>query len=127
PVPVLYGRDCTETNCSGATAGPGEIFFFPGTNQLAFTPDGGLLGFGPISLQSNPNGQIGAGLTWGFAGGANFAQQTSQVQSDAYHMPGNMLLGNQTSLNNTQRAAVLLFTGWGDAANPAVLERPGTS
>ena len=42
-------------------------------------------------------------------------------------MPGIFLRGGQTALNPPSRPAVLLFTGFGDASNPAYYERPGDS
>jgi len=126
PVPLAYARDCTDTNCSGATIAPAVTTIAPATSQLAFTPDGGLLGYGPVTSSANPAGQDGVALTWGFAGGTNFAQQTSYVLNGVYNMAGTFLRGDQTSLDGSERAAVLLFTGWGDDSNPAYLERPGT-
>ena len=49
------------------------------------------------------------------------------MQACAYHMPGTFLRGDQTTLDPTARPAVLLYTGFGDATNPAYLERPGQS
>src|ERR1035441_8036603 len=42
-------------------------------------------------------------------------------------MPGTFLRGGQTALNPPMQPAVLLFTGFGDASNPAYYERPGDS
>src|SRR5437899_9443437 len=42
-------------------------------------------------------------------------------------MPGIFLKGDQGAANNAEAAAVLLFTGWGDATNPAYCERLGSS
>jgi len=126
PVPLAYARDCTDTNCSGATIAPATTQILPAGGQLNFTPDGGLLGYGPVDSINNPVGQSGVALTWGYAGGANFAQQTSYVLNGAYHMPGNFLRGDQTSLDGTEKPAVLLFSGWGNDSDPAYRERPGT-
>ena len=104
-----------------------QILFTPDASQLLFTADGGLLGYGSVNSLANPMGQTGIALAWGYAGGKNYAQQTSQMQTGAYQMAGNFLLGDQTTLDNSERAAVLLFTGWGDATNAGVLERPGTT
>ena len=124
-VPLAYSRDCSDTNCSGAHASPGLVNVTPIANQLTFTPDGGLLGYGPVSSIMNPKGQSDVNLMWGYGGGQNFAQQTSCVLNGVYHMPGNFLRGDQTTLNGSERAAVLLFTGCGDDVNPAYQERCG--
>jgi hypothetical protein len=126
-VPLAYGRDCSDTNCSGATASPALVNITPNASQLTFTPDGGLLGYGLVSSITNPKGQTGVSLMWGYGGGNNFAQQTTYVQTGVYHMPGNFLRGDQTALDGSERAAVLLFTGCGDDSNPAYQERPGTT
>jgi hypothetical protein len=123
-VPILYSRDCTDTNCSGATAGLATVNLAPPANQLSFTPDGGLLGYGPVSTPLTPGG---VALTWGFNSAGIYAQQTSPVGNGVFEMAGNFLRGDQTATTNSQRAAVLLFSGWGDAANPNYLERFGTS
>lgn len=127
PAPVPYARDCPpEAGCSGVptvgaqvlsfTAPPGHL----GLGELSFTPDGGLLAHGTIPP---------ANLTWGFIGGGNYAQRTSDVQAGAYHVPGTFLRGDQTGFHDEQRPAVLLFTGWGNATNgspAAYVERPGS-
>jgi len=106
-VPLLYARDCTDTNCSGATAGLATVNLAPPSYQLGFTPDGGLLGYGPVSTPLTPGG---VGLTWGFNSTGIYAQQTSLVTNGVYEMSGNFLRGDQTPLANSQRAVVLLFT-----------------
>jgi hypothetical protein len=126
-VPLAYSRDCSDTNCSGSHAAPALVNLLPSANQLTFTPDGGVLGYGPVNSPANPIGQTGVNLMWGYGGGQNFAQQTTYVQNSVYHMPGNFLRGDQTALDGSERAAVLLFTGCGDDANPSYQERPGTT
>lgn len=123
-VPLLYSRDCTDTNCSGATAGLAVVNLAPPAYQLTFTPDGGLLGYGPVSTPLTPDG---VALTWGFNSSGIYAQQTSVVSNGVYAMAGNVLRGDQVAPDNSQRAAVLLFTGWGDDVNPSYLERYGMS
>jgi hypothetical protein len=125
PVPVPYARDCPpEGGCSGApTIGPQVLSFTPspghgGFGELAFTPDGGLLADGTIPA---------ANLTWGFAGGTNYCQRTSDVSAGAYHVPGTYLRGDQTQQADSQRPAVLLFTGWGQPGSAAYSERPYSS
>jgi hypothetical protein len=118
PAPVSYARDCEDTNCSASLAGPKVLHFTPTASQLSFTPDGGLLGFGAVPSQH---------LSWGYVGSGNYAQEAYPVQSGAYHMPGTFLRGGQTALNPPMQPAVLLFTGFGDASNPAYYERPGDS
>ena len=122
PVPVPYARDCPpEGGCSSSpTIGPQVLAFTAppghlGLGELGFTPDGGLLAEGTIPA---------ANLTWGFAGGADYCQRTSDVSAGAYHVPGTFLRGDQTQQVDTQRPAVLLFTGWGQPANAAYSERP---
>ncbi len=124
-VPLLYSGDCADTNCSGATAGLQLVNLAPPGGQLAFTPDGGLLGYGPVSSPSNAHGETGVQLRWGYNGSGIFAQQTSFVTNGVYEMAGNFLRGDQTTLANSQRAVVMLFTGWGDDSNPNYLERYG--
>jgi len=125
PVPVPYARDCPpEGGCSGLpTVGAQVLQFTPpighlGLNELSFTPDGGLLAYGEVPP---------ANLTWGFIGGANYAQRTSDVQAGAYHVPGTFLRGDQGVSADAQRPAALLFTGWGNQTNAAYLERPDTA
>ena len=117
-VPVSYARDCDETNCSVSLAGPAVLQFTPSPNQLGFTPEGGLLAYGSVPQTT---------LTWGYVGGGQYAQQAGPVQACAYHMPGTFLRGDQTTLEPTARPTVLLYTGFGDATNPAYFERPGQS
>lgn len=122
-VPLLYSRDCTDTNCSGATAGLATVNLAPPAYQLSFTPDGGLLGYGPVSTPLTPDG---VALTWGFNSTGVYAQQTSIVGNGVYEMAGNFLRGDQSAVSNSQRAVTLLFTGWGSDTNVNYLERPGT-
>ncbi|MEI2726935.1 MAG: LamG domain-containing protein [Verrucomicrobiota bacterium] len=125
PVPVPYSRDCPpEGGCSSAPTIGGQVLSFTppvgahfGLSELGFTPDGGLVADGTIPP---------ANLTWGFAGGTNYGQRTSDVQAGAYHVPGTFLRGDQTQLPDTQRAPALLATGWGHPTNSAYSERPGT-
>ncbi|EEF58887.1 LamG domain-containing protein [Pedosphaera parvula] len=115
-VPLSYARDCSDTNCSSATISAAVLNFSPNGQQLTFTVDGGLLGFGSVPAQN---------LTWGFAGGSIFAQRTSDVGVGAYHMPGTFLRFDQTSSNDPNRPSTLLLTGVGNQANPNYIERPG--
>jgi hypothetical protein len=124
PVPVPYARDCPpEGGCSSfATIGTEVLQFTPpnghlGLRELSFTADGGLLAYGEIPATN---------LTWGFIGGAKYAQRTSDVQAGVYHVPGTFLAGQFSSSAEAQRPAALLFTGWGDQANAAYCERPDT-
>lgn len=126
PVPVPYARDCSpEGGCSTfATVGARVLSMnLPagalGTPHFNFTPDGGLLGYGSLTAPEN--------LTWGFIGGGNYAQRTSDVQDGAVSIAGTFLRGDQSPLSDAVRPAVLLLTGWGDQANPAYFERPGTT
>gem|GEM_PF-2133992 len=113
--PVTYVRNCADTNCSGASTTPAVLAFTPEGNQLGFTPDGGLLAYGVVPP---------AGLSWGYAGGTNFANNTSEVTTGAYHMPGTFLRGDQISFTDAAQPGGLLYTGFGDASNPAYVERP---
>ena len=116
-VPVSYGRDCTYVGCTSAQAGPATLnFTATGSSQLGFTPDGGLLAYG--SVPATP-------LQWGYTPSGNFAQTAGLVSSGAYCMAGTFLNASQTTLGDSQRAAVILFSGFGDASNPAYFERPG--
>lgn len=115
--PVTYARDCPETNCGGiTTTGAAVLQFTADANQLGFTTDGGLFADGTVPAQN---------LTWGFAGGSNFAQRTSEVEAGTFHMPGRHLHSYQTALASDVRPAVLLFSGFGDGADPTYSERPG--
>ncbi|HXR07552.1 MAG TPA: hypothetical protein VN765_09495, partial [Candidatus Acidoferrum sp.] len=116
PAPVAYGRDCTYTGCTAALAGPAQLNFTPGSGQLNFTPDGGLLAYGSVPPDN---------LQWGYATGGNFAQQAGQVGGAAFVMAGTFLRADQTALPDPERASVLLFSGFGDAADPSYSERPG--
>ena len=122
-VPLAYSQDCTDTNCSGATAGLASVQLAPPAYQLSFTPDGGLLGFGPVATPLTPGG---VGLAWGFNSSGVYAQQTSLVGNGVYEMAGTFLRGDQTALANSQRAAAMLFTGWGNDTDGNLMERPGT-
>ena len=119
-VPVPYGRDCADTNCSGASLPALVMLFTPAPSlRLEFTPDGGLLAFGSVPAQN---------LTFGYTGTPDqFAHRTSDVEAGAYHMPGTFLRGDVAASANAIRPAVLLFTGIGDAADPNYIERPGSS
>ena len=126
-MPLLYSGDCADTNCSGATTGLLLVNFAPTNSQLTFTPDGGLLGYGTLSSPANAHDEHGLQLKWGYNGGNVFAQQTSFVTNGVYEMAGNFLRGDQIAPTDSQRAAGLLFTGWGDDVNPNYLERYGMS
>jgi len=116
-VPVSYARDCLDTNCAGAeTIGAATMAFTPNTGALNLTGDGGLLAYGTVPPQN---------LTWGYYGGGQFAQRTSDVDAGAFQMAGTFLRGDATTVNISNRAAVLLLTGNGDASDPNYLERPG--
>ena len=117
-VPVPYKRDCSDTNCAGASLPALVLPFTPAPSlQLGFTPDGGLLGFGSVPAQN---------LTWGYTGTPDqFAHRTSDVEAGAYHMPGTFLRGDVPASADAVRPAVLLFTGFGAAADPNYVERPG--
>jgi hypothetical protein len=119
-VPVPYARDCApDTACPNPTTVGAQVLQFDAQgNQLKFTRDGGLFAFGSIAPTD---------LTWGFLGGGNYAQRTSNVQEGAYHVAGRRLRGDQTGVASALRPAVLLFTGVGDASNPDSIERPGTT
>lgn len=117
-VPVMYGRDCTLPGCAAAEAGPAGLKFTAAGNQLGFTPDGGLLAYGSIPATN---------LMWGYATGGNFAQQAGLTGGGGFCMAGTFLYAAQTALDASQRPAVILFSGFGDAVNPAYQERPGQS
>jgi hypothetical protein len=115
-VPVSYGRDCTYAGCTAAQAGPATLNFTATGSQLGFTPDGGLLAYGSVPAMP---------LQWGYTPSGNFAQTAGLVSSGAYCMAGTFLDAKQTALSDSQRAAVILFSGFGDDSNPAYFERPG--
>jgi Concanavalin A-like lectin/glucanases superfamily len=115
-VPVAYGRDCTYIDCSAAQAGPAALHFTPAGQKLNFTADGGLLAYGSVPT---------ANLQWGYTPSGYYAQQAGPVGGGAFCMAGSFLNANQTTLDDSQRAAVILFSGFGDASHPAYFERPG--
>lgn len=115
PVPLSYARDCAETNCPVPQVGSVQMSFTTAAGQLQFTRDGGLLAYGSVPRQN---------LTWGYISGSDYAQRTSDVETGAYHMPGTFLRWDQTTLEDAQRPAVLLFSGFGDASDPSYFERP---
>ncbi len=106
PMPVPYGRDTTNTNCSTSLAGPGTLEFTSPTGQLGFTADGGLLASGSV-----PRGN----LTWGYVGNNNYAQEVYNVEPCVYEMAGVFLAGSQDSVPQDDLAAELLFSGFGDS------------
>lgn len=125
PAPLPYARDCSpEAGCSSfATVGSQVLSFTApaghlGLPEFSFTPDGGLIAYGTIPPTN---------LTWGFIGGTNYAQRTSDVQQGVYHVAGTFLRGDQTGLPAVQRPAALLFSGWGTASSTNYVERPGTT
>jgi hypothetical protein len=120
-VPLSYARDCaSNSECASiATIGPQVLRFNSQSNQLRFTADGGFMSFGALTAPTN--------LTWGFAGGTNYAQRTSQVQTGALAIAGTFLRGDQTTLTDEQKPSVLLNSGWGNQTNSTYLERPGTT
>ncbi len=125
PAPLPYARDCApDSSCTGVPTIGQQVLNFTaptghlGLGELSFTPDGGLLAYGSIPPTN---------LTWGFIGGANYAQRTSDVQNGALHIPGTFLRGDQTTLPAVQRPVALLLTGWGNQTNSSYVERPGTS
>ncbi len=118
PVPVAYGRDCTYVDCTAAQAGPATLNFTAAGGKLNFTADGGLQAYGSIPA---------ANLQWGYTPSGYFAQEAGVVASGGYCMAGTFLNANQTTLDDLQRPAALLFSGFGDGSNPAYCERPGLS
>ncbi|HHY84463.1 MAG TPA: hypothetical protein GYA07_02840 [Verrucomicrobia bacterium] len=117
PVPLVYARDCSpESSCSVfATNGP-AVLSFTVPDTMSFTPDGGLIASGAVAATH---------LTWGFIGGDNYAHRTSDVTNGVYHIAGTFLRGDQTSLADVLRPAVLLLSGWGSETNATYVERPG--
>lgn len=123
PAPMPYARDCGVDSCSGAasiaaqvlnfTALPGEF----GLGQLNFTPDGGLLAYGTIPA---------ANLTWGFIGGTQYAQRTSDVSDGAIYFSGTFLRAEDFSNEQDARRPVrMLLTGYGNSSNDVnYVERP---
>lgn len=119
PAPVNYSVDCTDTNCSGASGGLITLPFTPdGSAPLAFTPDGGFLSYGSVPDTT---------LNWGYIGNGDYAQYAGGVRASVFEMAGTFLRADQSAQAGGQRAAVLLLTGFGDEADPAYIERPGTS
>ena len=124
PAPLYYARDCADTNCSGSAVAPAAVTFTSSIGQFSFTPDGGLLGYGTAANSGAVD--PGVQLAWGSAGGSLFAQQTSPMVNTVFNMAGTFLRGDQTSLDGSEKPAVILFTGWGDDTDPTIMERPGS-
>jgi hypothetical protein len=117
PAPLIYGRDTQDTNCASALAGPGVLPFTPQANVFRFTADGGLLASGSVPVTN---------LTWGYVGGANYAQEALSVQNGVFEMAGTFLAGGQSTEDSEELPAVLLFSGFGNGTNTVYVERPGT-
>ncbi|HUL51033.1 MAG TPA: hypothetical protein VLU94_00470 [Candidatus Nitrosotalea sp.] len=124
PVGLPYNRDCNdETNCPGPI-GP-ETLTLNLAADLHFTTDGGLIGGGVLATNSP--------LHWGHLPSPpapappneKYAQRTTLFGESKFHMPGLFLRGDQTSLNQKERPAVILFTGIAET-NLSYIERPET-
>ena len=116
PVPVSYARDCADKSCSGLVLiGNTTLQFTADSAELKFTRDGGLIANGSVTPQN---------LTWGYLGGTNFAQRTSDVGAGSFHMPGNFLRADQTTAASEFRPAIILYSGFGNGTNTSYLERP---
>jgi len=128
PAWMPYARDCPpEGGCGSApvvgaltmffTAAPGQF----GPRELHFTPEGGLLAYGTVTPQN---------LTWGFAGGADYAQRTSDVSDGACYFSGTFLKADDLSgEQDARRPSRLLHTGYGSANTNdfTTVERPGAT
>jgi hypothetical protein len=118
-IPISYARDCADKSCSGlAVIGNTTLPFTTDTGALRFTRDGGLVGNGTVPPQN---------LTWGYLGGSDFAQRTSDVQAGGFHMPGTFLRPEQSTLASEYRPVVILYSGFGNPTNASYLERPDQS
>lgn len=126
-VNLPYARDCSsDASCSGGVVGLQSMYFTPppgpfGSRELRFTPEGGLLAYGTIDTQN---------LTWGFAGGTNYAQRTSNVTNGACYFAGTFLkAGDLAGEQDARRPARLLLTGYGSANTNdfTSVERPGAA
>lgn len=118
PLKLQYARDCAEPLCSGG-AGPATLEFKPDGDLLHITRDGGLARAGTLTSA--------APLTWGWIGLPaiqKYAHRTDPFTASAYAMAGSFLRGDDSTLNQLHRAAVLLFTGV-DPTDPSQVERPG--
>ena len=116
-VPVPYARDCGLDSCSGApTIGAQVLNFTTSLGQLNFTPEGGLLASGSIPA---------ANLTWGYAGGTDYAQRTSDVTTGDYYISGTFLRAAEFSDEQDARRPVrMLHTGYGNGSDATYVERP---
>jgi hypothetical protein len=124
---VPYAQGCTDGDCGGAGTGPTSgMAINLGGGNLLFTPDGGLVGSGPIDLATYPDFlEWGAIQTGPLAG--SFAHTTTNFFTGTFHMSGHFLRGaDNTALSDEDGAAVIHYTGF-DAVNPATVERPGTN
>ncbi len=117
PVPVPYARDCGADSCSGAPIiGAQVLNFTTDLGRLNFTPEGGLLASGTIPP---------ANLTWGFVGGSDFAQRTSDVTTGDYYISGTFLRADEFAGEQDARRPVrMLHTGYGNSNDVTYVERP---
>ena len=117
-VSVGYTRDCPD--CGGGGAGTTHATIVPGSGELSFTRDGGVVAYGATTATVN--------LQWGYIGSPTFdyAQQAFGFNEAGFHMPGVFLRGDQNSLPAVQRPTTILYSGV-MATNPVVIERPVTT
>jgi hypothetical protein len=120
---VSYSRGCVGDDCPGdpAPASPG---LEPGNGELFFTPDGGLVGAGPLTEPTR--------IQWGrLPSGTDFAHEAYTFANGTFHMPGTFLGGAESGLAPHLRPGVLLLSGV-VATNPLAANRlerrdtPGT-
>lgn len=102
-----YARDCQDIDC-GTTAGTDGLLVKPVDDELRFTPDGGLHGFGPLATAKS--------ISWGWIAEPSiqkYAHQTAAFGEGTYLMSGFFLRG-ETATNTSifLKPGTILFSGF---------------
>ena len=113
---VPYSRACQGCPASAA-GGYGQPELAP-TNNLVFTPDGGLAAGGQMTDTVD--------LAWGYIAPDVYAQIARGFREGAFLMPGVSIRGDQNLLKPAHGPMSILFTGVA-VSNLTVIERPGSS
>ncbi|MBL9134487.1 MAG: hypothetical protein JNK85_01400 [Verrucomicrobiales bacterium] len=119
---LSYSQGCPDPECAGP--GDGTLEFEPLTGSFQVTVDGGWQG----ATVTRDTALNPARLQWGALGGDRFAHAIVAFESGAFHLPGYLLRADAGSehLKDGDRPVALLFSGYGQANGPALVERPQT-
>lgn len=111
-----YSRDCQDLDC-GAGAGGDVMGLKPTGDELRFTPDGGLHGYGNLTAAKR--------ISWGWISLPaiqKYAHQTDPFEEGAFLMSGFFLRGDRaTNTTIFQKPGTILFSGF--TVSNAVLTR----